>query len=466
MPRVRTTPLLWATLACILATTIAAVFGLPKVVGLIPGLGAVLALFAVVHGWARPVGQATEFLAGLAGGVAPLGRRLEATVDTPEGLIAAINAFAERVATGMAGFSATATEVNQASLSLATAVDQAGQTVGQVAASATEIAQGVENQNDRMQQCASVLEQLNAAILSVADGANEQMQRVGEAGDAVEEIAIVIRQITSLIEQAEANAEANRTIAGTGGGAVDRVIASMGRIELAVAAVAEDISTLEQSSRQIGDIVQIIEGIAAQTNLLALNAAIEAARAGEAGRGFAVVADEVRRLAGRARTATGEIGTLIAGIQKGTGRAVAAMQASSSEVKHGSALAVEAGESLQQIVASAVASSEVLEQFRASSSGLVRAGDHIKERIEAIAAIATNNQEASVEMSTIASEVVATVHELAHISGVNAAGAEQVAAASQEQAAAIQEMAHTAHSLRTAAEVLQRLAHDLGAQAR
>jgi methyl-accepting chemotaxis protein len=133
---------------------------------------------------------------------------------------------------------------------------------------------------------------------------------------------------------------------------VDQTIEGMEQINHAMHEVVSVISTLGQSSSEIGAIIAVIDDIAEQTNLLALNAAIEAARAGEHGRGFAVVADEVRKLAERSAKATGEIAQLITGIQRDTELAVQSTQQGSEAIREGTLLAMRSGESLQSIVRS------------------------------------------------------------------------------------------------------------------
>lgn len=124
----------------------------------------------------------------------------------------------------------------------------------------------------------------------------------------------------------------------------------MERIKTTVTESGERIKQLGEQSKAIGEIIQVIDDIAEQTNLLALNAAIEAARAGEHGKGFAVVADEVRKLAERSGKATKEIANLIISIQKGTDNAVSAMEKGISEVENGSRFAHDAGQALKEIL--------------------------------------------------------------------------------------------------------------------
>src|SRR5579883_96827 len=142
-------------------------------------------------------------------------------------------------------------------------------------------------------------------------------------------------------------------VAQSGGQAVQDTISSMSRIQEQVASSSAKVAELGAKGQEIGAIIETIDQIAEQTNLLALNAAIEAARAGEHGKGFAVVADEVRKLAERATQATKEIGSLIGSVRSGVDDAVTAMEAATREVRAGATQSQEAGTALAQILQAA-----------------------------------------------------------------------------------------------------------------
>ncbi len=165
---------------------------------------------------------------------------------------------------------------------------------------------------------------------------------------------------------AEGARQATET-AQNGAAMVQRTIDGIGRIKNAVETASGEITKLGERSAEIGKIIAVIDDIAAQTNLLALNAAIEAARAGEQGRGFAVVADEVRNLAERVASATKEIADLIGGVQAGVDGSVKAMEDGSKETEEGTQLAAQAGESLQQILDAVAGVNTQIEQIASGS---------------------------------------------------------------------------------------------------
>jgi methyl-accepting chemotaxis protein len=199
-------------------------------------------------------------------------------------------------------------------------------------------------------QVASASEELSSSATLQAQGADTQKDQITQVATAMQEMSSTVQQVSENCARA---AEASSRAAGTareGGVVVEQALTQMRTIAESVGRTTKQIGELGRSSDQIGRIAGVIDDIADQTNLLALNAAIEAARAGEHGRGFAVVADEVRKLAERTTTATKEIAEMIKTIQDGTKGAVKAMEAGSQQVQEGVTSTARAGTSLEQII--------------------------------------------------------------------------------------------------------------------
>ncbi|HDL01048.1 MAG TPA: hypothetical protein ENH23_02315, partial [candidate division Zixibacteria bacterium] len=182
-------------------------------------------------------------------------------------------------------------------------------------------------------------------------------------------------------------AEDSAATASKGGEVVNNTVSCMESISKTVSESASSIKKLAESANQIGSIISVIDEIADQTNLLALNAAIEAARAGEQGRGFAVVADEVRNLADRTTKATAEISSMIKGIQVDTNKAVDAMESGIKEVEHGSTLTNTASVSLNEIVEMSSGVMQMVNQLTISSSEQATTVEQISENIDKVAKV-------------------------------------------------------------------------------
>lgn len=206
------------------------------------------------------------------------------------------------------------------------------------------------NVNNAIEATASASIQISSSTEQMAAGATQQSAQTEEVAGAVEQMARTITETNKNAGRAaDASAEAGR-IAYDGESVVKDTIEKMNHIAKVVKRAADTVTGLGVSSEQIGEIVQLIEEIADQTNLLALNAAIEAARAGEHGRGFAVVADEVRKLAERTTKATKEISGMITKIQNETHGAVESIEEGTLEVERGKELANKAGDALTKII--------------------------------------------------------------------------------------------------------------------
>jgi twitching motility protein PilJ len=207
----------------------------------------------------------------------------------------------------------------------------------------------VQTITDTSVQVASSAQETQATAMHLAEAAEHQAQEINSASDRISEIAASIDQVSKNSAESAGVAQRSVQIATKGAGVVRETIAGMDSIRDQIQETSKRIKRLGESSQEIGSIVELINDISEQTNILALNAAIQAASAGEAGRGFAVVADEVQRLAERASNATKRIETLVQTIQSDTNEAVTSMEQTTSEVVAGARLAEDAGTALGEI---------------------------------------------------------------------------------------------------------------------
>jgi methyl-accepting chemotaxis protein len=307
-------------------------------------------------------------------------RKIEEAVSASEGERAYLNASVTTLLAEMKRFAegdltvSVQAEKNDA---IGTLFDGFNRAIGNIRTIVLKVAEAVS-------ATASASNQISSSTEEMAAGAHEQTQQASEVAAAVDEMTKTIQETTRNASLASETAKRAGDTAKEGGRVVLETIQGMGRISEVVQKSAQTVVALGRSSDQIGEIVQVIDDIADQTNLLALNAAIEAARAGEQGRGFAVVADEVRKLAERTTKATKEIAQMIRQIQKDTKEAVESMSQGTKEVESGRAMADKAGESLREIISGADTVVVMASEVASTSQEQSAASEQISKNIEAI----------------------------------------------------------------------------------
>jgi methyl-accepting chemotaxis protein len=281
----------------------------------------------------------------------------------------------------------------------------------------------VDSVNYMLDNFVKVLERVRKGALDVQSSANEiliaseemstgaiqQDQEITNTSSAVEQLTVSMKQVSN---NAEASAEAARRAldaAEQGNRSVRDTLDGMQRIRSSVQATAKRIKALGDRSLEISEIVNVINDITEQTNLLALNAAIEAARAGEAGRGFAVVADEVRKLAEHSRNATKDIAALIKAIQAETNDAVVVMEEGTKEVEIGAKLADQAGRALDAISSVVRQSAELVQEISLASKQQVRGTEGVANAMQIISNITRQTSQG-------ARQTARTVEQMVHMS--------------------------------------------------
>ena len=266
-------------------------------------------------------------------------------------------------------------------------------------------------------QVASASAQLSATANEIARGSETQTQRVTQSASGVEEMTMTASEVARNSLEAANIANETAQTASTGHQVVGETVAGMHQLSEAVGQSADIISQLGKSSDQIGEIVRVIEDIADQTNLLALNAAIEAARAGEQGRGFAVVADEVRKLAERTTKATKEIGDMIRQIQKDTKTAVASMEEGTGKVAGGVELANRTGQALTQIKEMVLHTATMIQQIAGAAEEQSVATKQIADDLETVAQVSRESSSGSEESAKASHDLSRLATELQSIVG-------------------------------------------------
>ena len=297
-------------------------------------------------------------------------KSIEDTLEAKE----EIGGSLEKMATNLAGMVTQITE-NASKLGIASS---------DISSNSNEISKGVLEQSDQISQISGAIEEMNTTIMESAKNSSEATGASKNASNMAKD----------------------------GGDIVNGTISGMKKISEVVSQSSESIVKLEHSAKQIGEIISVIDEIADQTNLLALNAAIEAARAGDQGRGFAVVADEVRVLAEKTGKATGEIASMIKGIQKETDDAVRGMESGIEEIDKGRELTDKAGMSLNEIVEMTQNVMDVIQQIATASNEQSVASEEISKVVDRISTVTMSTAEGAEHSSKAANELEGKAEEL------------------------------------------------------
>jgi methyl-accepting chemotaxis protein len=261
-------------------------------------------------------------------------------------------------------------------------------------------------------QVASSSQQLSSTAEEMSAGAEQQTTQTQQVATSVEEMTVTVQEVAkNSTAAAQRAADAGET-AVKGGEVVDQTVSGMARISESVRELQNVINELTKNSEKIGNIIGVIDDVADQTNLLALNAAIEAARAGEQGRGFAVVADEVRKLAERTTASTKEIASMVKSIQEDTAKASGSMDRSAREVENGMSCATTAGQSLKEIVAGARIVTDMVKQIAGASEQQAAAAEEISSNMESIASVSKQNAAGAQQTSSASQELSSLTEEL------------------------------------------------------
>jgi methyl-accepting chemotaxis protein len=330
---------------------------------IILAIGAAVA-FLMARTITRPINLTVDMIKDIAEGEGDLTKRLQIDSSDEIGELAGwFNTFVEKLQNIILALRANTEEVASAA--------------NQISSTSAEMAAGAEEQTSQAAEVASSVQQMTAAILENSQNATETSKIAGQA-----------------TEKAKEGAEAmNATEKG-----MDDIVVSATR-------TGEIVGSLSSRAKQIGEIIQVIDDIADQTNLLALNAAIEAARAGEQGRGFAVVADEVRKLAERTTKATKEIADTIKAIQKDTVDASQSMGEAQSVVNKGKDATVKTKEILGEIVSSVTHAMDMIHQIATASEEQSSGAEQISKNVEAISTVTKQSAGGAEQLAAAAEEL-------------------------------------------------------------
>lgn len=348
-------------------------------------------------------------------------------------------------------------DISGISQGLAVNTQQAGTAAEQVAAAIQEVARGTAEQTTFISNNIDTVSRVTSGVSQIAMGAQEQARSISVTADMLSQMAASIQEVAKSAQNVEQSAGRTRETADKGEKAVSLTIDGISGIKTKVFETAIRIKELGEHSQKIGEIVRVIDDIAEQTNLLALNAAIEAARAGEHGKGFAVVADEVRKLAERSGKATKEIADLIITIQQLTSGVVKGMEQGTVEVEQGVNLALDAGSALKEIIHTVEDTYTQIYNISAAVEEISASSEEVVKALDAVSAITQQNSATSAELNYAGSTMNKLMENVLSITQESSAVAQEVSASTEELTASVEEISASSETMAKMAEDLNKM---------
>ena len=380
-------------------------------------LGIAVVVGLVIFFTARGIARMTGGIAGIADSVA--GGRLEASPAEEATLLAAVKRGDEFsvLSTAMRSMMESLKKLISESEAKTAAAEKATVQAKEATARAEEAARQAENaKREGMLAAADQLEGMVNAISAAASelsaqieqsdrGAVESSQRLGEAATAMNEMNATVQEVARNASSAATVSGETRSNAEEGQKILANAMASINQVQKVSLALKEDMGALHEHTQNISQIMNVISDIADQTNLLALNAAIEAARAGEAGRGFAVVADEVRKLAEKTMSSTNDVSSAITAIQGSAQQSVNRMEQALQNVEQATNLAQQSGEALQQIVSNVEDTADQVRAIATASEEQSAASEEINQSITTVNEMSAQTTQAMNEAAKAISDL-------------------------------------------------------------
>ncbi|MDB5029100.1 MAG: methyl-accepting chemotaxis protein [Candidatus Eremiobacteraeota bacterium] len=383
-------------------------------------LGRVAAAFARIVAYQRALAEHAEAIAD-----GDLSRRVAAASDADR-LGHAVSGMTETLREVVLALQASSAELAEHAHALDRAASQSAEVVGGVGVAVRELASGSSDLSGAAETSNVIVRQFEGAIDGIARGAVDQAMQVRAASSDAQRMAGDVERVAAISTDLAAAGHGTRTTAQSGAKAVTETIDDMRAIQRGVADAAAKIRELGDLSAQIGVVVETIDALTDQTNLLALNAAIEAARAGEHGRGFAVVADEVRKLAESSSGRTKEIGGLIVEVQRRTREAVGAAEAGAAIADRGTAKVGAASAALDDIIAAVDQTVERVGEIAEAMREMADGARNVGQSMDSINAVVEQNSTATEEMASQTGELARAIGAIAATADENARNTAEV----------------------------------------